>query len=411
MESKLGLIEQSFNVRYSLRIREALDELPDNFTITDPSISGHPIVFASRGFLKMSGYSRDEVIGKNGRVFQGPATNRRSVMEIREAIREERTIQISLLNYRKDGTPFWMLFHMIPVFSKEDGRVIHFVAVQLPISRKVRRSSGNGFGRNGAHSPCDGEGDNRLRETVFGSCRREVCSDTAVELSRVLAMDSVLEADNRGLEVDEPREASEMEKRKAATAVNNILSMLIHYSELTGRLVSGKRCCLSGLGLLSSSSITSSLGRIKQSFVLTDPHSPDMPIVYASDSFLKLTGYDRREVLGRNCRFLSGVDTDPSTVFQIKESIQNEQACTVCILNYRKDNTSFWNLLHISPVRNASGKIAYFIGVQIEASCAKNQDGHGYGQGVSPEMRQLSVVGAVKVAVRTLSMGAGSSRS
>ncbi|KAK9276024.1 hypothetical protein L1049_005555 [Liquidambar formosana] len=403
MESQLGLIEQSFNVRYSVWAREALDEFPDNFTITDPSISGHPIVFASWGFLKMSGYSKEEVIGKNGRIFQGPGTNRRSVMEIREAIRQERPIQINLLNYRKDGTPFWMLFHMRPVFSKEDGRVIHFVAVQVPILRKLRRLSGSGFGgRNGVNLCEDGS---MLRETVFGSCRREVCSDSVVELGRVLALDSVLDSDNGELEVEEPCEANDSEKLRAATAINNILSVLTHYSESTGRSVCGKRGSLSGMGLLGSSLIIS-LGRIKQSFVLTDPHLPDMPIVYASDAFLKLTGYARDEVLGRNCRFLSGVDTDSSTLFQIKESIRMEQACTVRILNYRKDNNSFWNLLHISPVRNATGKIAYFVGVQIEEGC-RNQDR----QGLSPEMRQLSVVGAVKVAVRSLSMGASPSKS
>nr|AML77444.1 putative LOV domain-containing protein [Myriophyllum aquaticum] len=155
-----------------------------------------------------------------------------------------------------------------------------------------------------------------------------------------------------------------------------------------------------------SSSITLSLGRIKQSFVLTDPHLPDMPIVYASDAFFKLTGYSRHEVLGQNCRFLSGVDTDQSTLSLLRERIQAEQACTVRILNYRKDNTPFWNLLHISPVRNASGKIAYFVGVQIEEGVT-NQGGHG----LSPDMRQLSVVGAVKVAIRTQSIAACSSRS
>uniref|UniRef100_A0A5B6ZDD2 LOV domain-containing protein n=1 Tax=Davidia involucrata TaxID=16924 RepID=A0A5B6ZDD2_DAVIN len=401
MDTQLGLIEQSFNVRYTVWVREALDELPDNFTITDPCISGHPIVFASRGFLKMSGYSREEVIGRNGRIFQGPKTNRRSVMEIREAIREERTIQINILNYRKDGTPFWILFHMSPVFSKEDGRVIHFVGVQVPILRKRRRAC-CGLEKNGVNLCEDGSG---FRESVFGSCRREVCSDSVVELARVLAMDSVLDLDDRELEVDEPCEASDLEKRKASTTVDNIMSVLTHYSEVTGRLVCGKRCCSPGTGLLGSS-LNISLGRIKQSFVLTDPHLPDMPIVYASDAFLKLTGYARHEILGRNCRFLGGVDTDSSTIFQIKESIQNEQACTVRILNYRKDKSPFWNFLHISPVRNASGKIAYFVGVQIDESC-KNQDK----QGLSPGMRQRSVVGAVKVAVRGLSMGAGTSNS
>ncbi|KAJ4711268.1 protein TWIN LOV 1 [Melia azedarach] len=355
MDSQLGLIEKSFNNRYSCWVREALDELPDNFTITDPSISGNPIVFASRGFLKMTGYSREELIGRNGRMFQGPRTNRRSVMEIREAIREERTIEVNLLNYRKDGTPFWMFFRMSPVFCKKDGRVTHFVAVQVPIvSRKHWRNSGVSFSED--------DGGSGFREIVFGSCRREVCSDSLLDLDRVLALDS----DNRGLEIEETCEASDLDKRKAAAAINNVL--------------------------------------IKQSFVLTDPRLPDMPIVYASDAFLRLTGYDRNEVLGRNCRFLNGVDTDIAALYQIKESIRTEQASTVRILNYRKDSSSFWNLLHISPVRNATGKIAYFAGVQIEEGC-KNQERHG----LSPEMRQLSAIGAIKVAVRSLSMGAGPS--
>nr|AML79015.1 putative LOV domain-containing protein [Maesa lanceolata] len=402
MESQLGLnlIEQSFNVRYSLWVREALDELPDSFTITDPSIAGHPIVFASKGFLKMSGYSVEEIIGKNGRMFQGPKTNRRSVMEIREAIREERAMQISILNYRKDGTPFSMLFHVCPVFGKEDGRVTHFVGVHVLILKKKRRFS-SGFRRDGG---CLCEDDSGFRETLFGSCRREVCTDSAVEFDRISAMDLVLESDVREVEIDEHCEASDAEKRKATTAISNILSVLSHYSELTGRLVCGKRCCSSETGLLVSS-LNVPLGRIKQSFVLTNPQVPGMPIVYASDAFLKLTGYSRHEVLGRSCRFLSGVDTDLSTVLQIKDCIRNEQPCTVCILNYRKDNSPFWNFLHISPVRSASGKIAYYVEVQMD-KCSQNKDEHG----LSPEIRRHSVVGAVKVAVRSLSM-ASTSRS
>ncbi|KHG07116.1 Protein TWIN LOV 1 -like protein [Gossypium arboreum] len=378
MDSKLGLIQQSFNTRYSQWVREALDELPDNFTITDPSISGHPIVFASRGFLKMSGYSLEEVIGQNGKIFQGPKTNRRTAMEISEAIRQERDVQVNLVNYRKDGTPFWMLFHMSPVFGKEDGRVIHFVAVQVPITRKPRRNGGVNLNE-------DGSGFN---EIMFGSCRKEVDTNPVLELGRVLSLDSATNV----LDIEETCEASDFEKRMAVNAFNSILSVLTNYSESTGRLVCGTRCSVPGVCYVSSS-LNISLGRIKQSFVLIDSHLPGMPIVYASDAFLKLT-------------VLNGADTDTSTLHQIKESIQTEQACTVRILSYRKDKSSFWNCLHLSPVRNAFGKVAYFVGVQIEEEC-KNKERHG----LSPEMRQLSTVGAVKVAVRSLSMAAGSSKS
>ncbi|CAL1357306.1 unnamed protein product [Linum trigynum] len=378
---QLGLIEQSFNSRYSNWAREALDELPDNFTITDPCISGHPIVFASGGFLKMSGYSRDQVIGRNGRIFQGHNTCRRSVMEIREAIREERGVEINLLNYRKDGTPFWMLFRMTPVFGKDEGRVIHFVAVQVPIlRRRQRRGNGERF--------CDGIWSN--------SCRREVCSSSSVELAGVSEADSGC----RALEVEQQCKASDTEKQIAATAIRNVLSVLTHYSELTGRLVCEKRFGPS----LVSSSLHISLGRIKQSFVLMDPHMPEIPIVYVSDTFLRMTGYAQNEVIGKNYSFLTGVDTDPSALHQIELSIQAQQACSVRILHYRKDKSSFWNLLHISPVRNATGKIAYFVGVQIEEG---SLDRHG----LSPEMRQLSVVGSIKVAVRSSSMSSSSSKS
>lgn len=186
LESESCVIEQSFNERYSRYAREALDELPDNFTITDPSIPGHPIIFASLGFLKMTGYTRDEVVGKSGAMFQGPGTCRRAVMEIREAIREERKTQVVLLNYRKDRTPFWMLFHMTPVFTEQRGGVVHFVAVQVPLHRK-RRSLGE-------------DGSRVHQEFVFGCCRKEVCSDSILELGRLCSMDQVLdERDVRGL--------------------------------------------------------------------------------------------------------------------------------------------------------------------------------------------------------------------
>ena len=176
MESQLARIEQSFNARYSLRVREALDELHHNFTITDPAFPGHPIVFASRGFLKMSGFLREEVVGNNVRIFQGPKTNRKTVMEIREAIREERAVRVHILNYRKDGTPFWMLFQMSPVFSKEDGSGVHFIGVQVPLRRNKKLTN-------------DGA-DAASNEIAFRPCRREVCSDSLVELTRFLALDT-----------------------------------------------------------------------------------------------------------------------------------------------------------------------------------------------------------------------------
>ncbi|KAJ8648711.1 hypothetical protein MRB53_001734 [Persea americana] len=86
----------------------------------------------------------------------------------------------------------------------------------------------------------------------------------------------------KGLDFEESCEASDSEKQKAATAINNILSTLTHYSELTGKVVTRKRCSSIGIVTLSSS-LTISLGRIKQRFVLTDPYLHDMLIVLVLD--------------------------------------------------------------------------------------------------------------------------------
>ncbi|XP_042453829.1 protein TWIN LOV 1-like [Zingiber officinale] len=391
MDPSLRLpVEQSLAARYSEWVAEALDEIQGCFLITDPGIAGHPIVFASRGFLAMSGYSLEEVLGRNGRIFQGAATDRRSVMEIREAIREERTLQISLLNYRKDGTPHWILFHLFPVFGVEDGRVAHFVAVQVPIPRRSRCL------RSSAENRHEG-GTGRF----LVACRNEFRSDYKLGCNPVVEL--FVDVDNRGLEAEESRHATEQEKEKACDAANSILSTLAHYSKLTGRVISDKRRSEAGISAINSSLVIS-LGRIKQSFVLTDIQLPQMPIVYASDEFLNLTGYSRHEVLGRECWFLNGPDTDADVLHQIRQSIQAEHSCTVRLLNYRKDRSSFWNLFHISPVRNASGKIAFYVSVQMDENAKSNE------HGLSPHMRQLGVVGAVKVAVRSLSMCAGPSR-
>ncbi|XP_020080468.1 protein TWIN LOV 1-like isoform X1 [Ananas comosus] len=260
-------LAQSLTSGYSEWIAEALDELPECFLITDPAIPGHPIVFASRGFLAMERYAMDEVFGRNGRIFQVSAMERRSVMEIREAVREEWTVQISLLNYCRDGALHWILFHMCPVFEAAgSGRVVHFLAAQVPVPPRSRARSRSRW--------CGGATGMMLR-----ACRNELQMDEDLGCSRAEesfvdeglgcshAEESFVEMRSGGVEAEEPPVATNCEKEKAVNAANSIVSTLNRYSKITGRVVCGKRCCPVGVPLLSSSLIIS-LGRIKQNFVL-----------------------------------------------------------------------------------------------------------------------------------------------
>ncbi|MEG3083829.1 histidine kinase famiy protein [Sphingomonas sp. PB2P12] len=103
--------------------------------VTDPHREDNPIIFCNEAFSFMSGYSRDEILGKNCRFLQGPETDRAAVAEIRTAIQKREGIAVELLNYRKNGSTFWNALFVSPVFG-EDGAVRYFFASQLDISRR-----------------------------------------------------------------------------------------------------------------------------------------------------------------------------------------------------------------------------------------------------------------------------------
>ncbi|WOB49744.1 histidine kinase famiy protein [Xanthomonas hydrangeae] len=101
---------------------------------------------------------------------------------------------------------------------------------------------------------------------------------------------------------------------------------------------------------------------------VTDPHLLDNPIVFANRAFLEMTGYSSEEVIGHNCRFLQGPDTDPANVNEVRDSIANRRAFATEVLNYRKDGSPFWNALFVSPVFDDKGELVYFFGSQLDVS-------------------------------------------
>jgi PAS domain S-box-containing protein len=108
--------------------------------------------------------------------------------------------------------------------------------------------------------------------------------------------------------------------------------------------------------------------------IITDAGQPDNPISYVNPAFERLTGYSAEEVIGKNCRFLQGPDTDPATVQQLRDAIALNQDVNVVIKNYRKDGTVFWNDLTIAPVRDESGEVTHFVGLQTDVTDRKHAE-------------------------------------
>ena len=94
------------------------------------------------------------------------------------------------------------------------------------------------------------------------------------------------------------------------------------------------------------------------------------PFIYANDAFTTLTGYPRSMILGRNCRFLQGPDTDPRDIAKLGRALRAGTDISVVLRNYRKDGSPFWNEVSISPLLGPTGQITHWVGTQIEVTHA-----------------------------------------
>ena len=139
-------------------LRRALDRTGTGFVMTDPGLEDDPVVYANAAFYEMTGYAPEQVLGRNCRFLQGEATDPEAVARIGRELRNGRPLEIELLNYRADGTPFWNRLHLSSV-RDDHGRVIRRVGVQVDVSahrerellfrqeRRARRSAEASEGR------------------------------------------------------------------------------------------------------------------------------------------------------------------------------------------------------------------------------------------------------------------------
>nr|AML78470.1 putative LOV domain-containing protein [Copaifera officinalis] len=398
--------------RVSEDLKYALSAFQQTFVVSDATKPDYPILYASAGFFKMTGYTSKEVIGRNCRFLQGADTDSEEVAKIREALQAGTSYCGRLLNYKKDGTPFWNLLTIAPI-KDDEGNVLKFIGMQVEVSKHTEGSKDKMLRPNGLPGSLI-RYDARQKEKAVTSVSELM---QAVKRPRALS-----ESPNRPLirksEGDLERKTTDQNasRRKSESVAASFrrkshaasLSMQ-RISELPEKKHKKSRRRRSFIGFIKKSQssidqrfedevgedsseseedeeresiddietqrekrkgldLATTLERIEKNFVITDPRLPDNPIIFASDSFLELTEYSREEILGRNCRFLQGPETDPATVRKIREAIDNETEVTVQLINYTKSGKKFWNLFHLQPMRDQKGEVQYFIGVQLDGS-------------------------------------------
>ncbi|WP_255193080.1 bacterio-opsin activator domain-containing protein [Natronobeatus ordinarius] len=107
---------------------------------------------------------------------------------------------------------------------------------------------------------------------------------------------------------------------------------------------------------------------------ISDPAREDNPLIYVNDAFERTTGYPFDEVVGRNCRFLQGEASDPETVDEMREAIDDDRPVTVELVNYRKDGTPFWNEVTLAPMYDDDGEVTNYVGFQNDVTARKEAE-------------------------------------
>jgi PAS domain S-box-containing protein len=130
--------------------------------------------------------------------------------------------------------------------------------------------------------------------------------------------------------------------------------------------------------------------------VISDPKQLGNPIISANDSFCELTGYTMDEIIGRNCKFLTGDNTESWQTEKLRQGIASLQPVLVELLNYKKDGTPFRNAVLVAPIFDDEGALEYFIGSQIElkdevetSSSTRHQNAVEIVNGLSPRQREI----------------------
>nr|AML77879.1 putative LOV domain-containing protein [Oenothera biennis] len=383
--------------RVSQELKTALSTLQQTFVVSDATKPDIPIMYASSGFFTMTGYSSKEVIGRNCRFLQGPETDQKEVDKIRAAVKSGKSYCGRLLNYKKDGTPFWNLFTLTPI-KDDNGNTIKFIGMQVEVSKYTEGVVDKAVRPNGLPQSLI-KYDARQKERALDSMMEVVQTvkhprshiqetsnneeldkfnlDSYLPATQTPKADPVATASRMSIEPDKKsrnlgrisstafkskRHSIEKKQEEELLIEPEILmTKELERTESWSR-AERERDIRQGIDLATT------LERIEKNFVISDPRLPDCPIIFASDSFLELTEYTREEILGRNCRFLQGPETDMSTVQKIRDAIREEREITVQLINYTKSGKKFWNLFHLQPMRDQKGELQYFIGVQLDGS-------------------------------------------
>lgn len=365
--------------------------------VTDPNQPNNPITYANHAIESITGYSREELIGKNCRFLQGPGTDAGTVNEMREAIAANKPCTVVLKNYRKDGSMFWNELTISPVMDR-DGNTSNFVGVQHDVTEQQLTKD-----YNTKLAALTAEGDfarasrNRLAQIVEESANeifvanadtylmldvnraaRENLGYSREESLQLGPWDFVVGLTLEGIEsLIEPLRKGTIDtqvfesvhRRKDGTTYPVAVHLQLMASQkppvyvaivqdITHRKYQEETIKLRDRAIEA----------LDVGVSITDATKENSPLVYVNRALCELTGYTPDELLGQGVRMLQMDDQHQVEHFKLMEAQAKGEPIQVLLKSTRKDGSHYMDEVSLSPVRNASGELTHYIGINRDVT-------------------------------------------
>lgn len=373
--------------KQSLTLRDhALDKVQEGVTLGNPK---RQLVYVNDAFLRLTGYSREELLNKScGRLLQGPGTSPAITALLRDALAAGKAFHGEILNYRKDGTPFWNDLSVTPIFDAQ-GVLIEYFGVQRDITAakeaalELKKSEeqlslvlkGSNDGLWDWNVVTDTEERSARWYEMLGYDPQVDQKSSRVDWSELLHPDD-LERANDELDAmlagNENRYTLEVRLRHQKGHYVSVLSRAFVQRDDAGTAIriSGTITNLTSvkereakLGL--SAAV---LQQSREGIMMTDAQCN---IMMVNPSFTAMTGYGEGEVLGKNPRFLASGRQDQDFFLAMWNAIKSAGHWTGEICNRRKDGSLFPAWLAISSLQDTNGTVTHYIGNLSDLSEAK----------------------------------------
>ena len=342
------------------------------------------IQWVNDGFTRISGYTMSEALGKvPGKLLQGPGTDPETVKRIGQKIRDKVSFHEEILNYTKDGRPYWLSLNVTPIFD-ENGVLVNFIAIEADVTERkkaeenLKRLSLVAAKTDNAVIITDARGQIQWVNDGFTRISGYTMSEALGKVPGKLLQGPGTDPETVkriGQKIREKISFQEEILNYAkdgrpywlalnVTPIFDENGTLTNFIAIESDVTDRKRIetDLRRLSLVAS--------KTENAVIIT---GADGRIEWANDGFERITAYTLDEVVGKKPgELLQGADTDPKTVARIRQYLRERKPFTEEILNYTKYGKPYWITLSVSPIANEAGVVTNFIAVESDVTERKN---------------------------------------